>query len=155
MGWRAFSTTAKVLSRYVDVIMIRANSTRRWTGACRARACPSQRLTTAPSCQIVADIHDFEEEGVIKGRRLPPGRNNVEPPGSGGRPLGFSCARRPPTQPTQGDLDGKREAQNRATDEPESRAGATRPSRHRVSWPAAEAPRPKSCWGPYAVDDPC
>jgi len=69
----AISDTAKVLSRYVDVIMIRANKHATLTELAEHASVPVINGLTDRThpCQIVADIMTFEEaKGPIKGRRI-------------------------------------------------------------------------------------
>ncbi len=67
------SDTAKVLSRYVDAIMIRANKHETLTELAEHASIPVINGLTDRThpCQIVADIMTFEESiGPIKGRRV-------------------------------------------------------------------------------------
>jgi ornithine carbamoyltransferase len=67
------SDTAKVLSRYVDVIMIRANKHETLTELADNATVPVINGLTDRThpCQIVADIMTFEEaRGPIRGRRI-------------------------------------------------------------------------------------
>jgi len=67
------SDTAKVLSRYVDAIMIRANKHETLTELAEHATIPVINGLTDRThpCQIVADIMTFEEAiGPIKGRRV-------------------------------------------------------------------------------------
>ena len=67
------SDTAKVLSRYVDAIMIRANKHETLTELAEHASVPVINGLTDRThpCQIVADIMTFEESiGPIKGRRV-------------------------------------------------------------------------------------
>jgi ornithine carbamoyltransferase len=67
------SDTAKVLSRYVDAIMIRANKHETLTELAEHASVPVINGLTDRThpCQIVADIMTFEEAiGPIKGRRV-------------------------------------------------------------------------------------
>ena len=67
------SDTAKVLSRYVDVMMIRANSHATLAELAEHATVPVINGLTDRThpCQIVADIMTFEETvGPIKGRRI-------------------------------------------------------------------------------------
>jgi ornithine carbamoyltransferase len=67
------SDTAKVLSRYVDVIMIRANKHETLTELADNASVPVINGLTDRThpCQIVADIMTFEEaRGPIRGRRI-------------------------------------------------------------------------------------
>jgi ornithine carbamoyltransferase len=67
------SDTAKVLSRYVDAIMIRANKHETLTELAEHAAVPVINGLTDRThpCQIVADVMTFEEaRGPIKGRRI-------------------------------------------------------------------------------------
>jgi ornithine carbamoyltransferase len=67
------SDTAKVLSRYVDAIMVRANKHETLTELAEHATVPVINGLTDRThpCQIVADIMTFEERlGPIKGRRI-------------------------------------------------------------------------------------
>jgi ornithine carbamoyltransferase len=67
------SDTAKVLSRYVDAIMIRANSHETLAGFAEHATVPIINGLTDRThpCQIVADIMTFEEaKGPIRGRKI-------------------------------------------------------------------------------------
>jgi ornithine carbamoyltransferase len=67
------SDTAKVLSRYVDAIMVRANKHETLTELAEHAAIPVINGLTDRThpCQIVADIMTFEERlGPIKGRKV-------------------------------------------------------------------------------------
>ena len=67
------SDTAKVLSRYVDVIMVRANKHTTLTELAEHATVPVINGLTDRThpCQIVADIMTFEERlGPIKGRKI-------------------------------------------------------------------------------------
>lgn len=67
------SDTAKVLSRYVDVIMVRANKHETLTELAEHATVPVINGLTDRThpCQIVADILTFEERmGPIKGRKV-------------------------------------------------------------------------------------
>jgi len=67
------SDTAKVLSRYVDAIMIRANKHETLTELAEHSSVPVINGLTDRThpCQIVADIMTFEEaKGPIRGRRI-------------------------------------------------------------------------------------
>ena len=69
----AVSDTAKVLSRYVDVIMIRANKHATLDELAEHATVPVINGLTDRThpCQIVADVMTFEEaKGPIKGRRI-------------------------------------------------------------------------------------
>ena len=74
-GGRSIADTAKVLSRYVDMIMFRCHSHCDADGACAicTHACPVINGLTDYShpCQIMADIMTFEEHrGSIKGKKV-------------------------------------------------------------------------------------
>ena len=104
------SDTAKVLSRYVDAIMIRANKHETLTELAKHSTVPVINGLTDRThpCQIVADIMTFEEaKGPIKGRRIAwtgDGNNvgGVVDPGRG--PAWFQAVGRLPAaaEPTQG-----------------------------------------------------
>ena len=89
------SDTAKVLSRYVDAIMIRANKHETLTELAEHASVPVINGLTDRThpCQIVADIMTFEEAiGPIKGRRVAwtgDGNNVACLLDSGGRPAGL------------------------------------------------------------------
>ena len=65
--------TARVLSRYVDAIMIRTldHATRARAGRARHGAGDQRPDQTAHPCQVMADVMTFEEHrGPIKGRTV-------------------------------------------------------------------------------------
>lgn len=69
----SIADTARVLSRYVDAIMIRANEHATLTELARHASIPVINGLTDKShpCQVIADIVTFEEHlGPIKGRRV-------------------------------------------------------------------------------------
>ncbi len=69
----ALSDTARVLARYVDIIMLRTTSHDNLDVMCREASIPVINGLTDYShpCQIVADILTFEERlGPIQGRRI-------------------------------------------------------------------------------------
>lgn len=69
----SIADTARVLSRYVDAIMIRANEHKTLTELARHATIPVINGLTDRShpCQVIADIVTFEEHlGPIKGRRV-------------------------------------------------------------------------------------
>jgi len=69
----SIADTARVLSRYVDAIMIRANEHATLTELARFASIPVINGLTDKShpCQVIADIVTFEEHlGPIKGRRV-------------------------------------------------------------------------------------
>ena len=81
------SDTAKVLSRYVDAIMIRANKHETLTELAEHATVPVINGLTDRThpCQIIADIMTFEERaGRSKGRKVAwtGDGNNVAAPGS-------------------------------------------------------------------------
>ena len=143
-----FSDTAKVLSRYVDAIMIRANK-----HDDPDRALPSNATVpvingltdrTHP-CQIVADIMTFEEaKGPIKGRKIAwtgDGNNVAASWIQAAARLGFKLDARLPAaaQPAQGrprlgQARGRRDRADR------------RSRRSRGATPIASSPTPGSPW---------
>ncbi len=69
----ALSDTARVLSRYVDIIMLRTTSHNNLDVMCREAGIPVINGLTDYShpCQIIADILTFEERlGPVQGRRI-------------------------------------------------------------------------------------
>jgi len=69
----SIADTARVLSRYADAIMIRANSHKTLEDLARAATIPVINGLTDKThpCQVMADIQTFEEHlGPIKGRRV-------------------------------------------------------------------------------------
>jgi len=160
------SDTARVLSRYVDAIMIRANKHETLTElAAHATVPVINGLTdrTHP-CQIVADIMTFEEmKGPIKGRRIAwtGDGNNVSASWiQAATRLGFELALACPPQlnPARAVLDwAKREGGRiELTDDPvEAVTGADCVVTD--TWVSMgqqnEAPRRKQLLGPYSVDE--
>jgi ornithine carbamoyltransferase len=69
----SISDTARVLSRYIDAIMIRANAHQTLTDLAKCATVPIINGLTDKShpCQIMADVMTFEEhKGPIKGRSV-------------------------------------------------------------------------------------
>ncbi len=160
------SDTAKVLSRYVDVIMIRANKHETLTELAEHATVPVINGLTDRThpCQIVADIMTFEEaKGPIKGRRIAwtgDGNNVAASWIQAAARLGFklSVACPPQLNPPKAILDwAKREGGKiELTDDPlEAVTGADCVVTD--TWVSmgqhAEASRRKQLLGPYSVDE--
>jgi ornithine carbamoyltransferase len=163
----AISDTAKVLSRYVDVIMIRANKHETLTELAENATVPVINGLTDRThpCQIVADIMTFEEaKGPIKGRRIAwtgDGNNVAASWIQAAARLGFALTLACPPQlnPSKAVLDwAKREGGAiKLTDDPvEAVAGADCVVTD--TWVSMgqheEASRRKQLLGPYSVDEP-
>jgi ornithine carbamoyltransferase len=162
----AISDTAKVLSRYVDVIMIRANKHATLTELAEHASVPVINGLTDRThpCQIVADIMTFEEaKGPIAGRRIAwtgDGNNVAASWVQAAARLGFSLTLACPPQlnPAKGILDWARGegAKIELTDDPvEAVTGADCVVTD--TWISMgqqdEAARRKQLLGPYAVDE--
>jgi ornithine carbamoyltransferase len=159
------SDTARVVSRYVDAIMIRANKHETLTEFAEHATVPVINGLTDHThpCQIVADIMTFEEVlGPIKGRRIAwtgDGNNVAASWIQAAAQLKFTLALACPPQlnPDRSVLDWARKqgADIELTDEPdEAVAGADCVVTDTwVSMGQTEAPRRKQLLGPYAVDD--
>jgi ornithine carbamoyltransferase len=160
------SDTAKVLSRYVDVIMIRANKHVTLDELAEHATVPVINGLTDRThpCQIVADIMTFEEaKGPIKGRRIAwtgDGNNVAASWIQAAARLGFSLTLACPRQlnPAKAVLDwAKREgAKIELTDDPiEAVTGADCVVTD--TWVSMgqqeEASRRKQLLGPYSVDE--
>jgi ornithine carbamoyltransferase len=160
------SDTARVLSRYVDVIMIRANKHESLTGLAEHASVPVINGLTDRThpCQIVADVMAFEEvRGPIKGRRIAwvgDGNNVAASWIQASARLGFqlSLACPPQLNPEAGILDWARREGGEIvlTDEPaEAVAGADCVVTD--TWVSmgqqADAAHRKQLLGPYAVDE--
>ena len=161
-----FSDTAKVLSRYVDVIMMRANKHETLTELAEHATVPVINGLTDRThpCQIVADIMTFEEaKGPIKGRKIAwtgDGNNVAASWIQAAARLGFKLTLACPPQlnPAKAVLDwAKREGGKiELTDDPvEAVTGADCVVTD--TWVSmgqhAEASRRKQLLGPYAVDE--
>jgi ornithine carbamoyltransferase len=162
----AISDTAKVLSRYVDVIMVRANKHATLDELAEHASVPVINGLTDRThpCQIVADIMTFEEaKGPIKGRRIAwtgDGNNVAASWIQAAARLGFSLTLACPPQlnPAKAVLDwAKREgARIELTDDPiEAVTGADCVVTD--TWVSMgqheEASRRKQLLGPYSVDE--
>ena len=157
------SDTARVLSRYADAIMIRANKHETLTELAAHASVPVINGLTDKShpCQIVADIMTFEEtHGAIKGRTVAwaGDGNNVAVSGiHAATHLGFKLRLACPPQfnPERPVLDWARAkgAEIVLTDDPEEAvAGADCVVTDTwVSMGQTDAPRRKQILGPYAV----
>ncbi len=160
------SDTARVVSRYVDIIMIRTNKHETLTELAEHATVPVINGLTDRShpCQILADIMTFEEaKGPIKGRRIAwtgDGNNVAASWIQAAARLGFKLALACPPQlnPENKVLDwAKREgADIFLTDDPvEAVDGADCVVTD--TWISMgqqnEAPRRKQLLGPYAVDE--
>ena len=161
------SDTAKVLSRYVDAIMIRANKHETLTELAEHATVPVINGLTDRThpCQIVADIMTFEERiGPIKGRKVAwtgDGNNVAASWIQAAARLGFklrSPARRSSTR-ERSVLDWAKQRGRRDRADRRSRRG-------RRAAPTASSPTPgcrwasrrgaraaSSCSAPYAVDE--
>ncbi len=136
-----FSDTAKVLSRYVDVIMIRANKHETLTELAEHATVPVINGLTDRThpCQIVADIMTFEEaKGPIKGRRIAwtgDGNNVAASWIQAAARLGFALTLACPPQlnPAKAVLDWARREGGRIelTDDPGGGRDGSRLRRHR------------------------
>jgi ornithine carbamoyltransferase len=159
------SDTAKVLSRYVDAIMIRANKHETLTELAEHASVPVINGLTDRThpCQIVADIMTFEEAiGPIKGRRVAwagDGNNVACSWIQAAAQLDFELALACPPQlnPEKSVVDWARKkgASIELTDNPaEAVAGADCVVTDTwVSMGQTEAPRRNQLLGPYAVDE--
>ncbi len=159
------SDTAKVLSRYVDAIMIRANKHETLTELAEHASVPVINGLTDRThpCQIVADIMTFEEAiGPIKGRRVAwagDGNNVACSWIQAAAQLDFELAVACPPQlnPEKAVVDWARKkgASIELTDNPaEAVAGADCVVTDTwVSMGQTEAPRRNQLLGPYAVDE--
>jgi|EndMetStandDraft_7_1072992.scaffolds.fasta_scaffold100194_2 ornithine carbamoyltransferase len=159
------SDTAKVLSRYVDAIMIRANKHETLTELAEHASVPVINGLTDRThpCQIVADIMTFEEAiGPIKGRRVAwtgDGNNVACSWIQAAAELDFELALACPPQlnPERSVIEWARKkgASIELTDNPaEAVAGADCVVTDTwVSMGQTEAPRRNQLLGPYAVDE--
>jgi ornithine carbamoyltransferase len=157
--------TAKVLSRYVDVIMFRANRHQTLLELAEHAAVPVINGLTEKShpCQIIADIMTFEEaRGSIKGRRVAwtgDGNNVAASWIHAAVRLEFELRLACPPQlnPEKAELDwAKREGGVVSlTDDPvEAVRGVDCVVTDTwISMGYTDAPRRKQLLGPYAVDD--
>jgi ornithine carbamoyltransferase len=159
------SDTAKVLSRYVDAIMIRANKHETLTELAEHASVPVINGLTDRThpCQIVADIMTFEEAiGPIRGRRVAwtgDGNNVACSWIQAAAQLDFELAVACPPQlnPERSVIEWARKkgASIELTDNPaEAVAGADCVVTDTwVSMGQTEAPRRNQLLGPYAVDE--
>jgi ornithine carbamoyltransferase len=159
------SDTAKVLSRYVDAIMIRANKHETLTELAEHASVPVINGLTDRThpCQIVADIMTFEEAiGPIKGRRVAwtgDGNNVACSWIQAAAQLDFelTVACPPQLNPERSVIEWARKkgASIELTDNPaEAVAGADCVVTDTwVSMGQTEAPRRNQLLGPYAVDE--
>jgi ornithine carbamoyltransferase len=159
------SDTAKVLSRYADAIVMRANKHETLSELAENATIPVINGLTDRThpCQIVADIMTFEEaKGPIRGRSIAwagDGNNVATSWIQAAARLGFGLrlACPPQLKPARAVLDwAKREGGNIAlTDDPEQ-AVAGADCVVTDTWVSMgqqnEAPRRKQLLGPYAVD---
>jgi ornithine carbamoyltransferase len=160
------SDTARVVSRYVDIIMIRANKHETLTDLAEHASVPVINGLTDRShpCQIIADIMTFEEaKGPIKGRAVAwtgDGNNVAASWIQASARLGFrlTLACPPQLNPENRILDwARREGANiTLTDDPvEAVTGADCVVTD--TWVSMgqqdEASRRKQLLGPYAVDE--
>ena len=160
------SDTARVVSRYVDIIMIRANKHETLTELAENATVPVINGLTDRThpCQIVADIMTFEEaKGPIKGRQIAwtgDGNNVAASWIQASARLGFrlTLACPPQLNPENRILDwARREGANiTLTDDPvEAVTGADCVVTD--TWVSMgqqdEASRRKQLLGPYAVDE--
>ena len=161
----SISDTAKVLSRYVDIIMIRANSHDTLLELAEHASVPVINGLTDRShpCQILADIQTFEESrGNIKGKTIAwvgDGNNVAVSWMHAAARLDFSLRIACPTQlrPEQEALDWVKaqKADVFVTDDPVAAvAGADCVVTDTwVSMGQKDAARRKKLLGPYAVDE--
>jgi ornithine carbamoyltransferase len=159
------SDTAKVLSRYADAVMVRANSHETLTELAKHATIPIINGLTDLShpCQIVADIMTFEESrGPIAGRSIAwagDGNNVAASWIHAAVRLGFSMRLACPPQlnPDRALLDwAKREGGDIVlTDDPKEAVKGVDcvVTDTWVSMGQTDAPRRKQMLGPYAVDD--
>jgi ornithine carbamoyltransferase len=160
------SDTARVVSRYVDVIMLRTNKHETLTELAEHATVPVINGLTDRThpCQIVADIMTFEEaKGPIKGRRIAwtgDGNNVAASWIQAAARLGFKLALACPPQlnPEKKVLDWARRqgAEIALTDDSiEAVTGADCVVTD--TWVSmgqqSDAPRRKQMLGPYAVDE--
>jgi ornithine carbamoyltransferase len=160
------SDTARVVSRYVDVIMLRTNKHETLTELAEHATVPVINGLTDRThpCQIVADIMTFEEaKGPIKGRRIAwtgDGNNVAASWIQAAARLGFRLALACPPQlnPEKKVLDWARRqgAEIALTDDSiEAVTGADCVVTD--TWVSmgqqSDAPRRKQMLGPYAVDE--
>jgi ornithine carbamoyltransferase len=160
------SDTAKVLSRYVDAIMVRANKHETLTELAEHASVPVINGLTDRThpCQIVADILTFEERlGSIKGRKVAwsgDGNNVAASWIQASARLGFtlSLACPPQLNPARGVLEWARSngGDVELTDDPEG-AVAGADCVVTDTWVSMgqqeETRRRKQLLAPYAVDD--
>jgi ornithine carbamoyltransferase len=160
------SDTAKVLSRYVDAIMVRANKHETLTELAEHASVPVINGLTDRThpCQIVADILTFEERlGPIKGRKIAwsgDGNNVAASWIQASARLGFklSLACPPQLNPERPVLDWARKngGDVELTDDPEA-AVADANCVVTDTWVSMgqqeEMRRRKQLLAPYAVDD--
>ena len=160
------SDTAKVLSRYVDAIMIRANKHETLTELAEHATVPVINGLTDRThpCQIVADIMTFEERlGPIKGRKRGLDRRRQQRGGilDPGRRAARSSSWRWPVRRssirTGRSSTGPSARRRHRADRRSRRGGGRRRLRgHRhlgVDGPAGGDARRKQLLAPYAVDD--
>jgi ornithine carbamoyltransferase len=159
------SDTAKVLSRYVDAIMIRANKHETLLELAQHATIPVINGLTDKThpCQIVADIMTFEErKGSIKGRKVAwaGDGNNVAASwihAAARLEFNLTLACPPQLNPENAVLQwAKREgADIELTDDPvvAARGADCIVTDTWVSMGQEDAPRRKQLLGPYAVND--
>jgi ornithine carbamoyltransferase len=159
------SDTARVLSRYADAIMIRANSHETLDELAAHASIPVINGLTNKShpCQIVADIMTFEEtHGVIKGRTVAwtgDGNNVAVSWIHAAAHLGFTLRLACPPQfnPDKPVLDWARARNAKVvlTDDPEDavKGADCVVTDTWVSMGQSDAPRRKQLLGPYAVTE--
>jgi ornithine carbamoyltransferase len=160
------SDTAKVLSRYVDVLMLRANKHATLAELAAHATIPVINGLTDRThpCQIVADVMTFEERiGSIEGRKVAwagDGNNVAASWIQAAARLGFQLALACPPQlnPPKAIVDWARRegAEVTLTDDPQA-AAAGADCVVTDTWvsmgQANEAARRKQLLGPYAVDE--
>lgn len=159
------SDTARVLSRYADVIMIRANKHETLTELAAHASVPVINGLTDKShpCQIVADLMTFEERhGPIKGRTVAwagDGNNVAVSWIHAAAHLDFTLRLACPPQfnPEQPVIEWarRRGAKVELTDDPERavKGADCVVTDTWVSMGQSDAPRRKQILGPYAVTD--
>lgn len=160
----SIADTARVLSRYIDAIMIRANSHESVVELAEHATVPVINGLTDKShpCQVIADIMTFEErKGPIKGHTVAwvgDGNNVAASWAHAASRFGFKLRIASPAQlkPERPVLDrvAAEGAEVLVTDDPEEAvAGADCVVTDTwVSMGHTDAPRRKQILGPYAVD---
>lgn len=156
--------TARVLSRYIDVIMIRANSHETLTQLAEHATVPVINGLTDKShpCQVIADLMTFEEhQGAIAGQTVAwvgDGNNVaaswVHAAGKFGFKLRVGCPPQLNLEPEVLEWIKSAKADVELTDDPVAavRGADCVVTDTWVSMGQTDAPRRKQLLGPYAVD---